>query len=134
MDKFGLTKKQLLILLSMIFLVILIESMQSFVLTKDINLSELKIPRQEYIMANIIDYFLRVVIYIFLSVYTYETYKKIKIDLMYKGIWTLLIISNILYKLFVFPLGRELIFYYLSIIMQIIIFIYILTIKNQRKG
>ena len=134
MDKFGLTKKQLLILLSMIFLVILIESMQSFVLTKDINLSELKIPRQEYIMANIIDYFLRVVIYIFLSVYTYETYKKIKIDLMYKGIWTLLIISNILYKLFVFPLGRELIFYYLSIIMQIMIVIYILTIKNQRKG
>lgn len=134
MDKFGLTKKQLLILLSMIFLVIVIESMQSFVLTKDISLNTVGIPRQEYIMANITDYFFRVVIYIFLSVYTYATYKKIKIDLMYKGIWTLLVISNILYKLFVFPLGIELIFYYLSIIMQIMIVIYILTIKNQRKG
>ncbi|WP_068268692.1 hypothetical protein [Caviibacter abscessus] len=133
-NKFYINKKQLLILLAMVFLVIVIESLQSLVITKDINIYIQKISRQDYIIANTINYFFNIIIYIFLAIYTFIIHKKIKIDKTYKLIWLILIASNILYKLFVYPLGKDLIFYYISIIMQILVAIYIVTLINQEKG
>lgn len=133
-NKFYISKKQLLILLAMIFFIIVIESLQSLVITKDESIYIGKISRQDYIIANIINYFYNIIIYIFLAIYTFIAYKRIKIDKIYKLIWLLLISSNILYKLFVYQLGKDLIFYYISIIMQILVAIYIVTLKNQEKG
>lgn len=131
-----INKKILNILLFISFLIIVFESMHSIYAVKSIDLyneinSKLNISLDEYITIEMLKYFSTIVIFIIFSIYNYCIYDKLKINIMYKGVWSLFIISNILFKIFVFK--SDSIFYYLSLITQIIMLIYILNLGKREE-
>lgn len=120
-----LNKKTLNIFLIICIMIIFFETLNS--------LLGVRILKNVDLQANItilqIDYFSSVIIFIIFSLYNYTFYEKIKVDIVYKGVFSLFIISNILFKLFVYP--KTTIFCYFSIILQFILLICIIT-YNER--
>ncbi|CAM3085514.1 hypothetical protein STFE110948_01510 [Streptobacillus felis] len=131
LDKVTLNKYLLMVLFIMIF-----ESLSSMYAVKSIDIFnkvhiETGISLNDYITIEMIKYFSSVSIFIIFSIYTYITYKHYKINSLYKGVWTLFIIANILFKIFVFK--QDTIFYYLSIIVQFILVVYIIKFKEKER-
>lgn len=86
----------------------------------------------DYLTLNMLNYFSNVAIFIIFSLYNYFLNEKLRINTFYKSVWSLLIFSNILFKVFVY---RQLdsIFYYISILFQIILFTYIIVLKDRKE-
>ncbi|CAM3075468.1 hypothetical protein [Streptobacillus ratti] len=132
LDRNTLNKFLLMVLFIMIF-----ESLNGMYAVKSIDLfnevhSKTGISLNDYITVEMIKYFSSVSIFMIFSIYTYVSYRHYKINSLYKGVWTLFITSNILFKIFVFK--QDTIFYYLSIIIQFILVIYILKFKQKERG
>ncbi|WP_156299642.1 hypothetical protein [Streptobacillus canis] len=131
LDRGTLNKFLLMVLFIMIF-----ESLSSMYAVKSIDLfnkvhAETGISLNDYITIEMIKYFSSVSIFIIFSIYTYLTYKHYKINSLYKGVWALFIIANILFRIFVFK--QDTIFHYLSIIVQFILVIYIIKFKGKER-
>ncbi|WP_066901575.1 hypothetical protein [Streptobacillus notomytis] len=131
LDKNTLNKFLIMVLFIMIF-----ESLNSMYAVKSVDLfnkihSETGISLNDYITVEMIKYFSSISIFIIFSIYTYLTYIHYKINSLYKGVWTLFIIANILFKIFVFK--QDTIYHYLSIIIQIILVIYILKFREKER-
>ncbi|QXW65710.1 hypothetical protein KX935_08180 [Streptobacillus moniliformis] len=131
LDRNTLNKFLLMVLFIMIF-----ESLNGMYVVKSIDLfnevhSKTGISLNDYITVEMIKYFSSVSIFMIFSIYTYVSYRHYKINSLYKGVWTLFITTNILFKIFVFK--QDTIFYYLSIIFQFILVIYILKFKQKER-
>lgn len=120
-----LTKRKLNIFLLICILIIFFESLNS--------LFGIRIQTQLDLKNNIalvqLDYFSSILLFIIFALYNYIFFDKIIINTLYKGVFSLLIISNILFKLFVYP--KTTIFSYISIIVQLILLFCIIT-YNER--
>lgn len=128
-----MNKKVLNNLLIIVFFIIIFETLNSIYLVKSIdlyvnNFKKLGIGFNEYVNIEMIKYFSSVSIFIIFSLYNYFSYNKLKINNLYKGVWLIFIIANILLKIFVFK--SDSITYLLSIGLQIILVIYVLMIKG----
>lgn len=131
-----LRKKNINTILLFSILIIIFESMNSIYLVKSIDVFEKFIQKNnitfnEYISLNMINYFSSVILFIIFSLYNYLFYEKFRVNKIYKGAWSILILGVILFKVFVYP--QDSLFYYLSIIMQIILIIYILSLKEREE-
>ncbi|CAM3422260.1 DUF2127 domain-containing protein [Pseudostreptobacillus hongkongensis] len=131
-----LDKKTLNTFLILTFLIIIFESMNSMYSVKSIELFE-KVSQEtglslnNYITIEMIKYFGSIAIFIIFAIYSYITYNKYRITTLYKGVWTLFIIGNILLKIFVYR--QYTLFYFLSILVQFILIIYILKFKEREE-
>lgn len=131
-----LEKKHINIFLVFSILIIIFESMNSIYLVKSIDLFEnfnksTGITFKEYISLNLMNYFSSVILFIIFSIYNYLFYEKFRVNKIYKGAWSILILGVTLFKIFVYP--QNSLFYYLSIITQIILIIYILSLKEREE-
>ncbi|MFY9284432.1 MAG: hypothetical protein WAO56_10025 [Miniphocaeibacter sp.] len=110
------------------------ESLQVLMAVKDLNYFELyketlgnNITYDEFVTIGLLGYLQGVLIPIILSIYTFFTYKKIKVNWLYKAVWVLLLLSSLIMKIMGFFIGS--IFFYISIISTFLLLIYILLIK-----
>lgn len=131
-----LDKKTLVRFMIISFCIIVFETLNSFYLVKSIELYEefhrrTQASLNDYITSQMLNYVSSVSIYVIFNLYNYFLYDKIQITLLYKGIFSLFIISNILFKIFVYP--QDTLFYFLSIIGQIILLIWIIVYKERKK-
>lgn len=131
-----LSKKTLVGFMLISFCIIVFETLNSFYLVKSIELYEEFYKRtnaslNDYITSQMLNYMSSVILYIIFNVYNYYFNEKLRINLLYKGIFSLLIISNILFKIFVYP--QQTLFYFMSIITQIILLIWIIVFKERMK-
>lgn len=131
-----LGKKTLIGFMLISFCIIVFETLNSFYLVKSIELYEAFYKRtgaslNDYVTSQMLNYMSSVILYIIFNVYNCYFNEKLRINLLYKGIFSLLIISNILFKIFVYP--QETLFYFLSIITQIILLIWIIVFKERMK-
>ena len=131
-----LKKKTLNIFLIICLGIIISESMLSFYLVKDLGLYNefLKITKateKEYITLEMLNYFSGIVLFIIFSVYNCIFYEKFRIGILYKGVWSLFIIGNILLKVFIHYHNN--IFYFISLLLQIILLIYIILLNEREE-
>ena len=131
-----LKKRTLNIFLVICLGIIISESMLSFYLVKDLELYNefLKITKateKEYITLEMLNYFSGIVLFIIFSVYNFIFYEKFRIGILYKGVWSLFIIGNILLKVFVHYHNN--IFYFISLLLQIILLIYIILLNEREE-
>lgn len=131
-----LDKKTLVGFMLISFCIIVFETLNSFYLVKSIELYNEFYARtgaslKDYVTSQMLNYMSSVSIYVIFTVYNYFLNKKLHITLLYKGIFSLFIIANILFKIFVYP--QDTIFYFLSIILQIILLIWIIVFKERMK-
>ena len=117
-----LRKKTLNIFLVICLGIIISESMLSFYLVKDLELYDefLKLTNasdKDYITLEML--------------YNYVFYEKFRINILYKGVWSLFIIGNILLKVFVHYHNN--IFYFISLLLQIILLIYIILLNEREE-
>ena len=131
-----LKKKTLNIFLIICLGIIISESMLSFYLVKDLELYNefLKITKateKEYITLEMLNYFSGIVLFIIFSVYNCIFYEKFIIGILYKGVWSLFIIGNILLKIFVHYQNN--VFYFISLLLQIILLIYIILLNEREE-
>ncbi|HHX67320.1 MAG TPA: hypothetical protein GX708_04600 [Gallicola sp.] len=129
-----LETKQLIAILILSGIIILSESLQVLMAVKDLNYFELyketlgnNITYDEFVTIGLLGYLQGVLIPIILSIYTFFTYKKIKVNWLYKAVWVLLLLSSLIMKIMGFFIGS--IFFYISIISTFLLLIYILLIK-----
>lgn len=114
-------KKDLRNILFLIFLVIFFE-------TLNVNYS---IKVNSYVSINLISYLSLISVYIIMAIYSYIFFDKILINKTYKYLLSLLIIGNLLIKIFMYK--STYVFSYLSIVARILLLIYILNLKEERK-
>ncbi len=131
-----LKKRTLNIFLVICLGIIISESMLSFYLVKDLELYNefLKITKateKEYITLEMLNYFSGIVLFIIFSVYNFIFYEKFRIGILYKGVWSLFIIGNILLKIFVHYQNN--VFYFISLLLQIILLIYIILLNEREE-
>ena len=131
-----LDKKTMVAFMIISFCIVVFESLNSFYLVKSIELYEKFRTRtglglEEYKVNQMLNYTSSVSIFIIFTLYNYFLRKKLRITLLYKGIFSLFIIANILFKIFVYP--QDTIFYFLSIFCQIILLIWIIILKEREK-
>ena len=131
-----LRKKTLNIFLVICLGIIISESMLSFYLVKDLELYNdfLKITNasdKDYITLEMLNYFSGIILFIIFSIYNYVFYEKFRINILYKGVWSLFIIGNILLKVFVHYHNN--IFYFISLLLQIILLIYIILLNEREE-
>lgn len=127
-------KKMLTIFMIISFIIIILESLNSFFVVKSIEIfNEFQkvnnVDFNTYLNLQLLNYFSSVVLYIIFSIYNYFLWDKLKMDILYKGIFGIFITANILFKIFVY--AHSTIFYILSIIMQIILLILIISYKER---
>lgn len=139
--------KKINILLIIIFSIIILETLHIFAIVKDIDLmnnfieaSNYKLNSDDYILSNMITYSISISIFIIFAIYNVVFKKVLRINKLYKGIWTLLFIGSILYKINdtyrlysilnipIYSIVTILVI--LSIIIQIILIIYIINMKK----
>lgn len=131
-----LRKKTLNIFLVICLGIIISESMLSFYLVKDLELYNeflriTKATEKEYITLEMLNYFSGIVLFIIFSVYNFIFYEKFRIGILYKGVWSLFIIGNILLKIFVHYQNN--VFYFISLLLQIILLIYIILLNEREE-
>lgn len=127
-------KKMLTIFMIISFIIIILESLNSFFVVKSIEIfNEFQkvnnVDFNTYLNLQLLNYFSSVVLYIIFSIYNYFLWDKLKMDILYKGIFGIFITANVLFKIFVY--AHSTIFYILSIIMQIILLILIISYKER---
>ena len=122
----NLKKNQLIMILLLSGFIILSESLQSLMLIKDISYFEnykiligKDISFNEYISNGLIMYLQSIIVPLILSIYTFATYKKIKINMVYKGVWILFLISSFVMKLVEFNIYS--IFYYITLVLYLLL-------------
>lgn len=131
-----LKKRTLNIFLVICLGIIISESMLSFYLVKDLELYNeflriTKATEKEYITLEMLNYFSGIVLFIIFSVYNFIFYEKFRIGMLYKGVWSLFIIGNILLKIFVHYQNN--VFYFISLLLQIILLIYIILLNEREE-
>ncbi len=131
-----LKKRTLNIFLVICLGIIISESMLSFYLVKDLELYNeflriTKATEKEYITLEMLNYFSGIVLFIIFSVYNFIFYEKFRIGILYKGVWSLFIIGNILLKIFVHYQNN--VFYFISLLLQIILLIYIILLNEREE-
>ena len=131
-----LKKRTLNIFLVICLGIIISESMLSFYLVKDLELYNeflriTKATEKEYITLEMLNYFSGIVLFIIFSVYNFIFYEKFRIVILYKGVWSLFIIGNILLKIFVHYQNN--VFYFISLLLQIILLIYIILLNEREE-
>lgn len=114
-------KKDLRNILFIIFLIIFFETLNvNYVIKMNNDVS-----------VNLITYISLISVYIIMAIYNYIFFDKIIINNIYKYLWSLLIIGNLLIKIFMYK--SNYIFSYTSIISRILLLIYILNLKIGRE-
>lgn len=131
-----LDKKTMIAFMVISFCIVLFETLNSFYLVKSIELFEQFHKRtgaslEVYITNQMINYMSSVSLFVIFNLYNYFLNEKLRINVLYKGIFSLFIIANILFKIFVYP--QDTIFYFLSIILQCILLIWIIVFKEREK-
>ena len=131
-----LKKRTLNIFLVICLGIIISESMLSFYLVKDLELYNeflriTKATEKENITLEMLNYFSGIVLFIIFSVYNFIFYEKFRIGILYKGVWSLFIIGNILLKIFVHYQNN--VFYFISLLLQIILLIYIILLNEREE-
>lgn len=131
-----LDKKTMIAFMVISFCIVLFETLNSFYLVKSIELFEQFYKRtgaslDVYITNQMINYMSSVSLFVIFNLYNYFLNEKLRINVLYKGIFSLFIIANILFKIFVYP--QDTIFYFLSIILQCILLIWIIVFKEREK-
>lgn len=131
-----LNNLQLIIIVLISGLIILTESIEVLMKVKDIGLyDELKrnlginMDYNQYISINLIEYLQNIIIPLLLSIYTFFTYRKVNVNIIYKGIWLLFLISNLVFNLMEFNIGS--LFDYISIILNLLLIFYIGRIRLE---
>lgn len=121
-------------------LIIIFESLNSIYLVKSIDLYEEfisvnPVSYKEYISINLLEYFNVIIVFMMFSGNNYFLIKKtrkMKIDGMYKGVWTILILGMALQS--VFLNGKQItIFAYFSVVVKIILVLSILFYKESEE-
>lgn len=125
--------KILIIFMLISFCIVVLETLNSFYVVKSIEIfetinSEMNITFDEYINLQLINYFSSVVLYIIFTLYNYFLWNKLKINILYKGIFSLFILSNVLFKIFVY--AQYTIYSILSIIVQIILLLLVIFVQK----
>lgn len=121
-------------ILIIVLIIIIFESLNSFYAVKSLNLYNefnkiVNISYNDYILIQMFKYFNSIILFIVFAVYNYFLSNKLNINLIYKGVWVILILGNILFKFFVYQI--ESFFIYYSILFQILLIIYIIMIKER---
>lgn len=132
---FKLSFRQLVILLSIIFLIIFSESVNFLMITKNpeyvnrfIANSNTTLTENTYILANMVAYFFVVINYVILALFSYVGKNRIKVGLTYKAIYFFIIIFTLIYEIF---LNKAIYINYVAIILQIVLMIYVINLSEK---
>ncbi|VWL85173.1 hypothetical protein [Oceanivirga miroungae] len=134
---FNLSFKQLVIILTIIFFVISSESVNFLYITKNteymnnfLKTTDILITKDTYILANMITYFFVVINYVILALFTYIGRNKIKVGVVYKAVYFFIILFTLIYEIF---LNKAIYINYVAIILQIVLMIYVINLKEKRS-
>jgi hypothetical protein len=136
-----LPSKQLYLILILCAIIIFFTSIETMMKVKDVDLyqewlhtldylNSSQITQDQsfesYLMVNLIFYFFKVIIPIALSVNAYLAYTRIRINYLLIFIWSVLALGGLAYT--VVEMSFYSVFYYVSVVSYIILFIVILSL------
>lgn len=136
-------KKNLYVITILCFLLVFFISIETTMRVKDIKLFEnfleenktligQEISAEEmynsYLLLNLSKFFFKIITPIFLSLHSYYTYKKLRMSPLFKLVWVVTLFGSFSY--IVLELDFYSIFYYIDIIIYILLFISILTLRE----
>lgn len=143
-----LAKKQLYIILIVCGLIILSLSIDTLIKAKDIelyrqwkhNMDSKDIPAfdtsfQGYISKNLVYFFSKIMVALFLSLNTYFAYTKMGINNLFIIVWTMLVSASLIGTFL--ELSIYSVFYYINILLHVILLFTILSLiglKNNKGG
>lgn len=145
-----LPKRQLYIILIVCSIIILSISLDTLIKAKDIELyikwkedinlkglSSIDTSFEGYITKNLVYFFSRIIVPLFLSLNTYFAYTKTRVNKLFIIVWSMLVIGSLIATFL--ELSFHSVFYYINIILYVILLFTILSLiglnnKNNKGG